>query len=73
MIEKPAPSVGAGAPRPKNKASIRVTYPDGCRASWDTKPDAAIARDAKLFGEWLIRLGEDIKATAMTEVMCAKS
>lgn len=54
-----------------NKATIQVTFPDGCRASWKTRPDAALARDSVKFAKWLREIADQIDETATTDGMCA--
>lgn len=54
----------------KNAATIRVTYPDGCRASWQTRRDAPLAFDALKFAVWLRGIADDIQEAATTAGMC---
>ena len=57
--------------RAPNKAIIRVRYPDGCRASWETRPDAPLAHNAVKFARWLRDLAEQIEEAATTAGQCA--
>lgn len=56
--------------RVKNRADIAVTYADGCRASWKTRPTAPLASDVVKFAKWLQETADSIMEAATTQGMC---